>query len=81
MVWCLEPVHQLHQHLREHAAVVRQPRVKVTLTVEYDEETGDHYLQFDNDMLARLGWQAGDELIWIDNKDGSWTLAPQTPSL
>jgi hypothetical protein len=55
--------------------------VNITLTVEYDEETGDHYLQFDDDMLARLGWKAGDELAWIDNKDGSWTLALQTPSL
>ena len=35
----------------------------------------------DADMLARLGWHAGDELAWIDNKDGSWTLTQQTPSL
>lgn len=55
--------------------------MKVTLTVEYDEETGDHYLQFDDAMLARLGWQIGDELQWIDNKDGSWTLTQQTPTL
>ena len=55
--------------------------MKVTLTVEYDDETGDHYLQFDDDMLARLGWHAGDELTWIDNKDGSWTLALQKQSL
>ena len=55
--------------------------MKVTLTVEYDEETGDHYLQFDDDMLAQLGWHAGDELQWIDNKDGSWTLTQQTPTL
>ena len=51
-----------------------------TLEVQYDEETGDHYLQFSDEMLARLGWHAGDELTWIDNKDGSWTLAPQTPT-
>ena len=55
--------------------------MNTTLTVQYDEETGDHYLQFDDDMLAQLGWHEGDELVWIDNKDGSWTLAPQTLSL
>ena len=55
--------------------------MNTTLTVQYDEETGDQYLQFDDDMLARLGWHAGDELAWIDNKDGSWTLALQKQSL
>ncbi len=54
--------------------------MKTTLTVEYDEETGDHYLQFGNDVLAQLGWHIGDELQWIDNKDGSWTLTQQTQS-
>jgi hypothetical protein len=54
--------------------------VNTTLTVKYDEKTGDHYLQFDDDMLAQLGWRVGDELQWIDNKDGSWTLTQQTQS-
>jgi hypothetical protein len=54
--------------------------VNTTLTVKYDEETGDHYLQFTKEMLDELGWQIGDELQWIDNKDGSWTLTQQTPS-
>ena len=55
--------------------------MNTTLTVQYDEETGDHYLQFSAEMLAELGWHAGDELEWIDNKDGSWTLALQKQSL
>jgi hypothetical protein len=55
--------------------------VKTTLTVEYDEVTGDHYLQFTKEMLAEIGWQIGDTLQWIDNKDGSWTLTQQTPTL
>ncbi len=55
--------------------------MNATLIVQYDEETGDHYLQFSDDMLAQLGWHIGDELQWIDNKDGSWTLTQQKLSL
>ena len=54
--------------------------MNATLTVEYDEKTGDHYLQFTKEMLAEIGWQIGDELVWIDNKDGSWTLTQQIPT-
>jgi len=52
--------------------------MKFTLTVELDPETGDHYLQFTDEMLSELGWQIGDQLEWIDNKDGSWILIKQT---
>ena len=49
-----------------------------TLEVQENAETGELYLQFSDDMLAHLGWHAGDELAWIDNGDGTWTLTPQT---
>ena len=52
----------------------------LTLEVQENPETGELYLQFPNDMLARLGWHAGDELVWIDNKDRSWTLTQQIPT-
>lgn len=26
------------------------------------------------EVCKRLGWQPGDTLEWIDNKDGSWQL-------
>lgn len=43
-------------------------------TVQEDPETGELILSFPEDMLTKLGWQEGDELNWIDNQDGSWTL-------
>jgi len=46
-----------------------------TLEVKYDSSTGDHYLQFTPDMLAQVGWDFGDTLVWEDNKNGSWTLS------
>lgn len=26
------------------------------------------------EICARLGWQPGDTIEWIDNKDGTWQL-------
>ncbi len=26
------------------------------------------------DLLKEAGWKEGDNLIWIDNKDGTWSL-------
>lgn len=43
-----------------------------TVTVEQDGE--DVILPFPDDLLESVGWQEGDTLSWIDNKDGSWTL-------
>lgn len=45
-----------------------------TVTLEEDPETGDLILPFTNEILAELGWQEGDTLEWVDNKDGSWSL-------
>jgi len=47
---------------------------KWTITVEEDPETKELMLPFSDEMLAEVGWQIGDILEWIDNKDGSWTL-------
>ena len=37
-------------------------------------EDGDYILEFNNEILAETGWKEGDNLKWIDNGDGSWTL-------
>ena len=34
----------------------------------------DGILTFTPEILEKTGWQEGDELEWIDNKDGTWTL-------
>jgi bifunctional DNA-binding transcriptional regulator/antitoxin component of YhaV-PrlF toxin-antitoxin module len=26
------------------------------------------------DLLDSAGWREGDNLIWVDNKDGTWSL-------
>ena len=48
-----------------------------TITLEEDPETGDLILPFPADFLEETGWQEGDILEWIDNKDGSWSLVKE----
>jgi hypothetical protein len=45
-----------------------------TIELEEDPETGDLILQLNDDILEGTGWQTGDSIEWIDNKDGSWTM-------
>lgn len=45
------------------------------LEVEEDKETGDCILTFPEDLLEQAGWKEGDELLWSNNEDGSWTLS------
>lgn len=45
-----------------------------TVTLEEDPTTGDLILPFSDEMLEEVGWQEGDVLEWIDNKNGSWSL-------
>jgi hypothetical protein len=47
---------------------------KWTITLEEDPETGDLIMPFSPDMLAQVGWDFGDTLIWEDMGNGSWTL-------
>lgn len=46
-----------------------------TVHVEEDAETKELVLPFTPDMLAQVGWDFGDTIIWSDNQDGSWTLS------
>jgi hypothetical protein len=45
-----------------------------TVIVEEDPATGDLILPFPADMLAQVGWDFGDAIVWEDNQNGSWSL-------
>ena len=45
-----------------------------TISLEEDPETGDLILPLPPEALEQVGWQAGDTIRWIDNKNGTWTL-------
>ena len=42
--------------------------------LQTDPKTGDLILPLTDEMTAGLGWEIGDTLEWIDNKDGTWTI-------
>lgn len=45
-----------------------------TITVEQDPASEDLILPLPPDLLAEVGWQAGDALTWHDRGDGTWEL-------
>jgi uncharacterized protein YuzE len=49
-----------------------------TVEVQYDADTDDYYIQFTDEMLAQVGWQAGDVLTWTDLGDQQWQLTKST---
>ena len=44
---------------------------KIVTLVE-DEDTGDLILPIGDELMAEVGWEVGDTLDWVDNKDGSF---------
>ena len=44
-----------------------------TATVIEDSD-GQLMFQFDSDTLSQMGWDIGDDLVWTDNFDGSFSL-------
>lgn len=42
--------------------------------VQYDDTTDTHYIVLPDDLLNEVDLGVGDDVEWVDNKDGSWTL-------
>ena len=51
-----------------------------TVHVVKDPETGDLIMPFPPDLLAQVGWDFGDTLIWEDMHDGRWCLTRKDTS-
>jgi len=47
---------------------------KWTIKVEEDPETGDLILPLNADILAQVGWDFGDTLIWEEINGNSWSI-------
>lgn len=41
---------------------------------EVKEVDGEYVIELNEEVLAQCGFKLGDELIWTDNKDGSFSL-------
>lgn len=45
-----------------------------TADVKYDQSTDDTYIELPDDLMKEAGWNLGDDIEWIDNHDGTWTM-------
>ena len=45
-----------------------------TLKVEQSEDTGEYYIVLPEELLKQMNWQQGDNIVWNNNEDGSFTL-------
>ena len=45
-----------------------------TVALEEDPDTKDLLLPFPQDLIEQTGWEIGDTLQWIDNKDGTYSI-------
>jgi len=48
--------------------------MKYTVPVQYNKDTDEYFIEFDEAILKQVDWAAGDTLNWKDNNDGSFTL-------
>lgn len=46
---------------------------KYTLDVQEDA-AGELFIEFPPELLEEAGWKEGDNLVWTDLKNGSWSL-------
>jgi hypothetical protein len=44
------------------------------ITVEEDPETGELVLPLNPEILAQVGWDFGDTLVWEDMGNGSYSI-------
>lgn len=39
-----------------------------------EDSSGELFLQFTDEIMNKMGWEIGDELTWIDNNDGTFSI-------
>jgi len=50
----------------------------IVQVIEDPEDPEQLLLDLGTELCDRLGWHVGDQLDWIDNGDGSWTLTKKS---
>jgi len=55
-------------------ATKRETQKTGNLVIQKDPDTGELYLELPQTALDELGWSEDDELEWIENLDGTWTV-------
>jgi len=55
-------------------ATKRETSTIGNLVIQKDPETGELYIELPKDTLEKLGWTEDDDLQWIENPDGTWSV-------
>ena len=55
-------------------ATKKETSVVGSLLIQKDPKTGELYIELPKGTLERLGWTEDDDLAWIENPDGSWSV-------
>lgn len=59
-------------------ATKRETQKTGNLEVTKDPETGELYIELPQKILDRLGLKPDDEIVWIENSDGTWQIKKVT---
>ena len=51
-----------------------KPTSWIITVEESDDGSGDLVLPLNDEIMESAGWKIGDTIIWIDNKDGTWSI-------
>ena len=52
----------------------RQNAMKATVDIQYDDSTGDYFIELPPDILKAANLDVGDTIVWEKIDNDSWTL-------
>ena len=52
----------------------RQNAMKATVDIQYDEYTGDYFIELPPDILAAANLAVGDTIIWEKLDENCWSI-------
>lgn len=50
------------------------PDKSYTVDVQQNDD-GESFIEFPDEVMSNLGWEEGDTVVWKDNHDGSYTIS------
>jgi uncharacterized membrane protein (UPF0127 family) len=50
---------------------------KAVVPIKIDEKTKEQYIEIPDSMIKNLNWKVGDELIFSENEDGTFSITKE----
>lgn len=73
-VWCTDKQAWRAFKTMNVTSVTAQSTSYTAQITQDPNDENEMILTFDPEMLQNLGWQEGDEIIWTDNEDGTYSI-------